>query len=237
MGGKVFKRVEYKYLITEEKFNSLLEEIKLHLESDKYAATTIQSLYFDTENDLLIRRSIEKPKYKEKIRLRSYGLVDEDKKVFLELKKKSEGVVFKRRIIIKEKEAFDFIINNKMPDNEQITREIDYFIKMYQPLRPAMLIMYDRIAFIDPCSNLRITFDKNIRYRKSRLNLHSDLEGELILENDKILMEVKSDFALPLWLVKKLSENKIYKRSFSKYGEAYCLEKIKENNKEEIKVG
>ncbi len=237
MSTKVFKRVEYKYLISEEKFNNLFKEIKLHLISDKYGATTIQSLYFDTENDLLIRRSIEKPKYKEKIRLRSYGLANEDKKVFLELKKKSEGVVFKRRIVIKEKEAFDFIINNKMPNEEQITREIDYFIKMYQPLRPAMLIMYDRIAFIDPSSSLRITFDRNIRYRKNRLDLHSDLNGELILKDDKILMEVKSDFAFPLWLVKKLSENKIYKRSFSKYGEAYCLEKIKENNKEELKVG
>ena len=237
MSIKVFKRVEYKYLIDENQYNDLLDEIRLHLKSDKHGMTTIQSLYFDTDNRLLIRRSIEKPKYKEKIRLRSYGLANEEKKVFLELKKKANGIVFKRRISTKERDAFNFILSGKLPDSSQITKEIDYFIKMYQSLEPSILVLYDRTAFVDPNSNLRITFDRNVRYRTERLNLHSDLDGELILKDGKILMEVKSDFALPLWLVKKLSQNLIYKQSFSKYGEAYCMELIKKKNKEEIKVG
>lgn len=237
MSIKVFKRVEYKYLIDENQYNDLLDEIRLHLKSDKHGMTTIQSLYFDTDNYLLIRRSIEKPKYKEKIRLRSYGLADDDKKVFLELKKKANGVVYKRRISTKERDAFSFILSGKLPDSSQITKEIDYFIKMYSSLEPSMLVLYDRTAFVDPNSNLRITFDRNVRYRTERLNLHSDLEGELILKDGKILMEVKSDYAIPLWLVKKLSQNKVYKQSFSKYGQAYCMELVKKKNKEEMKIG
>lgn len=237
MSIKVFKRVEYKYLIDENQYNDLLDEIRLHLKSDKHGMTTIQSLYFDTDNRLLIRRSIEKPKYKEKIRLRSYGLADDDKKVFLELKKKANGVVYKRRISTKERDAFSFILSGKLPDSSQITKEIDYFIKMYSSLEPSMLVLYDRTAFVDPNSNLRITFDRNVRYRTERLNLHSDLDGELILKNGEILMEVKSDYAIPLWFVKKLSQNRVYKRSFSKYGEAYCKELIKKKNKEEMKIG
>lgn len=237
MSIKVFKRVEYKYLIDENQYNDLLDEIRLHLKSDKHGMTTIQSLYFDTDNYLLIRRSIEKPKYKEKIRLRSYGLADDDKKVFLELKKKANGVVYKRRISTKERDAFSFILSGKLPDSSQITKEIDYFIKMYSSLEPSMLVLYDRTAFVDPNSNLRITFDRNVRYRTERLNLHSDLDGELILKNGEILMEVKSDYAIPLWFVKKLSQNRVYKRSFSKYGEAYCKELIKKKNKEEMKIG
>lgn len=239
MSIKVFKRVEYKYLIDENQYNDLLEEIRLHLNNDKHGMTTIQSLYFDTDNRLLIRRSIEKPKYKEKIRLRSYGLANEEKKVFLELKKKANGVVFKRRISIKEHDAFSFILSGNLPNSSQITKEIDYFIKMYQPLEPSILVLYDRVAFVDPDpnSNLRITFDRNVRYRTDRLNLHSDLEGELILKDGKILMEVKSDYAIPLWLVKKLSQNKVYKQSFSKYGQAYCMELVKKKNKEEMKIG
>ena len=237
MSIKVFKRVEYKYLIDENQYNDLLDEIRLHLKSDKHGMTTIQSLYFDTDNYLLIRRSIEKPKYKEKIRLRSYGLADDDKKVFLELKKKANGVVYKRRISTKERDAFSFILSGKLPDSSQITKEIDYFIKMYSSLEPSMLVLYDRTAFVDPNSNLRITFDRNVRYRTERLNLHSDLDGKLILKNGEILMEVKSDYAIPLWFVKKLSQNRVYKRSFSKYGEAYCKELIKKKNKEEMKIG
>lgn len=237
MSIKVFKRVEYKYLIDENQYNDLLDEIRLHLKSDKHGMTTIQSLYFDTDNYLLIRRSIEKPKYKEKIRLRSYGLADDDKKVFLELKKKANGVVYKRRISTKERDAFSFILSGNLPDSSQITKEIDYFIKMYSSLEPSMLVLYDRTAFVDPNSNLRITFDRNVRYRTERLNLHSDLDGELILKNGEILMEVKSDYAIPLWFVKKLSQNRVYKRSFSKYGEAYCKELIKKKNKEEMKIG
>ncbi len=237
MSIKVFKRVEYKYLIDKNQYNDLLDEIRLHLKSDKYEMTTIQSLYFDTDNYLLVRRSIEKPNYKEKIRLRSYGLADDDKKVFLELKKKANGVVYKRRISIKESDTFSFILSGKLPDDSQITKEIDYFIKMYSSLKPSMLVLYDRTAFVDPNSNLRITFDRNVRYRTERLNLHSDLDGELILNDDKILMEVKTDFAIPLWFAKKLSQNRIYKQSFSKYGEAYCKELIKKKNKEEIKIG
>lgn len=236
MSKDVFKRVEYKYLLTNEEYNSLIKIVLLHLEEDQYGPTTIQSLYFDTPSNRLIRNSLDKPLYKEKIRLRSYGLSNPSSNVFLELKKKSEGVVFKRRIKIKEEEAFDFILHNKKPNENQITKEIEYFISFYQDLKPSLLILYDRGAYLEKHTTLRITFDQNIRYRKENLNLHTSLEGTLIpIIKDKVLMEVKTDSALPLWLVRFLNANKIYKTSFSKYGEAYKEETLK--NKQEVYNG
>ena len=233
MSKDVFKRVEYKYLLTNEEYNSLLKIVLLHLEEDQYGPTTIQSLYFDTPSNRLIRNSLDKPLYKEKIRLRSYGLSNPSSNVFLELKKKSEVVVFKRRIKIKEEEAFDFILHNKKPNENQITKEIEYFISFYQDLKPSFLILYDRGAYLEKHTTLRITFDQNIRYRKENLNLHTSLEGTLIpIIKDKVLMEVKTDSALPLWLVRFLNANKIYKTSFSKYGEAYKEERLKNKHEE-----
>lgn len=233
MSKDVFKRVEYKYLMSKEVYQSLLKLILLHLEEDQYGPTTIQSLYFDTPTNRLIRNSIDKPLYKEKIRLRSYGLCTSSSNVFLELKKKSSGIVFKRRIKIKEKEAFNFLIGRIKPNDSQITNEIDYFVSFYGTLNPSFLILYDRTAYLEKGTTLRITFDQNIRYRRKELNLHTSLDGTLISSvKGMVLMEVKTDTALPLWLVKFLNENKIYKKSFSKYGEAYKLETLK--NKMEV---
>ena len=163
----------------------------LHLEEDQYGPTTIQSLYFDTPTNRLIRNSIDKPLYKEKIRLRSYGLCTSSSNVFLELKKKSSGIVFKRRIKIKEKEAFDFLIDRIKPNDSQITNEIDYFVSFYGTLNPSFLILYDRTAYLEKGTTLRITFDQNIRYRRKELNLHTSLDGALISSvKGMVLMEV-----------------------------------------------
>jgi len=222
----VFKRYEFKYKISKEIYEKIIGEIERNLIPDYYGATTIQSLYFDTDTNLLIRNSIEKPFYKEKIRARSYGLIKPSDKVFLELKKKYEKVVYKRRITINESEILPFI-NGDFTCETQIQKEIRYFCKYYQNLKPSMLILYDRTAFEDRYTDLRVTFDKNIRYRTDRLNLHSGLVGTPILTNGEVMMEVKTSGAFPAWLIKLLNENKIYKTSFSKYGTAYQLEEDK----------
>lgn len=221
MSKSVFKREEYKYILTENQFGSLIDCIKARLHPDAYGETTIQSLYFDTDDYRLIRRSVEKPEYKEKMRLRSYGLATEDGDVFLELKKKYSGVVFKRRIKTTEK-----AVAVSELQNSQIAKEIAYFFAFYGKLSPKMLILYDRIAFFGD-GELRVTFDKNIRYRTERLTLSDGLDGISLFDEPKIIMEIKSVMAIPVWLVRLLSENKIYKTSFSKYGEAYKKELLK----------
>lgn len=232
MNKNVFKRYELKYVLTFEQYKNILEKIKNYLTLDKYGETTIQSLYYDTDTNLLIRNSVEKPIYKEKIRVRSYGLANEDSFVFLELKKKYEKVVFKRRISLKECDTEDLIIRGISKDGSQIEKEILYFCSYYQNLKPNMLLLYDRTAYSKEGLDLRITFDRNVRYRTERLNLHSDLKGTLLLEEDQVLMEIKTGTAYPLWLTQVLSENRAYKRRFSKYGTAYQLELSKKLNRE-----
>ncbi|MBQ8343734.1 MAG: polyphosphate polymerase domain-containing protein [Clostridia bacterium] len=228
----VFKRYELKFLITEEQCAKLKSMFYEYMTDDAYGKSIIRNIYFDTPSHLLIRNSIDKPVYKEKIRLRSYGETTADTPVFLELKKKFKGVVYKRRVRLKEKEAVDYIAGkSSLPDN-QISREIDYFISYYKDLMPSMVISYEREAFYSKTDEtFRITFDRNILYREDSLSLESGVFGKRILDDGIIVMEVKTAYALPLWFTSFLSENKIYKTSFSKYGTAYidvCQSKKKE---------
>ena len=187
----VFKRYEFKYLITVDKFKNIYNELLSYLIPDPHGNSTIQSLYFDTDNYRLIRKSLEKPVYKEKLRLRSYGLVDSNKEVFFEIKKKYKGVVYKRRIEEKESVALDFINNKCDLNNLQVSREITYFKNYYQDLKPKMLILYDRVALYEENTNLRVTFDNNIRYRVNDLNLHTNFDGKRVIDSDLVLMEIK----------------------------------------------
>jgi len=230
----VFKRYEIKYLITEEQCEKLKKLFTEYMTGDEYGNSTIRNIYFDTPSYLLIRNSVEKPVYKEKLRLRSYGVTTPDSTVFLEVKKKFKGVVYKRRLRLKEKEALDYILDGvKLPDS-QIFREIDYFVSYYKELIPRVVISYEREAFYSKYdSTFRVTFDKNVLYRQDDLSLESGVYGKRILPEGKVLMEVKTAYAIPLWLTSFLSENKIYKTSFSKYGTAYA--DILSENKKEIK--
>jgi len=228
MVSYVFKRFELKYKLSPEQYRTVLAEIKKRLSPDIFGETTIQSLYFDTPDFRLVRASIERPVFKEKLRLRCYGLNDSDKDVFLEMKRKYDSVVYKRRIALKESELPQLMSGGG--DQTQIGSELNYFIGLYPGLAPRMMILYDRTAFFDPESDLRVTFDRNVRYRSDMLDCSSSLEGEPLLEDGEVLLEIKCGTAYPLWLCKLLSENKIYKNSFSKYGAAYIRECGKQND-------
>jgi hypothetical protein len=228
----VFKRYEYKYLLTREQVAMLKREMEGHMQADKYGNSTICNIYFDTPDYLLIRRSIEKPNYKEKLRLRSYGVCDHNKMVFPELKKKCDGVVYKRRLEMSECDAMSCLCGiTPLPDT-QIGREIAYCFTRYKGLRPMMFLSYERQAFygIDD-GDFRMTLDKNILWRDYDLSLCKGVYGNRIVEPDQVLLEVKVSASIPLWLIQFLDKNKIYKTSFSKYGRAYTAkltEKVKQ---------
>ncbi len=226
----VFQRYEFKYLLSASQYCNLLREASPYLTADSHGKSTVQSLYYDTDDYRLIRRSLEKPDYKEKLRLRSYGLAREGDAVFLELKKKCCGVVYKRRIETSVKD----IKENRLGEG-QISREIEYFNLFYRGLSPKMLLLYDRAAYFGK-DDLRVTFDSNIRYRTDRLSLSAGLDGTPVINDGRILMEIKTDTAIPLWLAKILSREKIVNTSFSKYGEAYKAE-LPLKTKEVKKVG
>lgn len=223
MDKTVFKRIETKYLLNDIQYKVLLERIRHMARVDEYGESTILNIYFDTPDFRLIRTSLEKPKYKEKLRLRSYGIPTDDTKSFIEIKKKYDGVVYKRRMTAPYGESVNYLYHGEpLQKKSQIQREIDYFIGYYQGLRPAMAISYDRIAMIgtkDP--ELRITFDTNIRWRCNRLDLKYGNIGEDILEPGQHLMEIKIAGAMTPELASILSELHIYPTSFSKYGRGY----------------
>ena len=218
----IFKRYEIKFLISKAQADVLKTIMSEYMMADKHGNSNICNLYFDTPDFLLIRRSIEKPIYKEKLRLRSYGKATPEKEVFPELKKKYKGIVYKRRLEISEKKAMACLLGKMSFPDTQIGREISYCFERYQNLAPRVFLSYEREAFYAKTNrDFRMTFDKNILWRDYDLSLCDGIYGTPILDSDKILLEVKTSGAIPLWLTKWLSENKIYKTSFSKYGNAY----------------
>ena len=220
----IFKRVEKKYRLTPAKKAELLGLILPHLTADAHGRSTICSLYLDTPEHLIIRNSIDAKVYKEKLRLRSYGTPTQEDTVFLEIKKKYKGVVYKRREKLPLHEAMAYISGGPPPRDTQIMREIDYAMHFYRQPQPAMLIAYEREAYFDQeLPSLRITFDTNVRYREDDLLLQSGHHGTRLLPDDVILMEIKTDGAMPVWLARALSDCDILPTSFSKYGTAYKI--------------
>lgn len=220
--GMVFERHEKKYRLTEETYLRLSQRLREYMQSDQYGRHTICTMYLDTDDWLLVRRSMDKPKYKEKLRLRSYGIPDADTTVFLELKKKLDGITYKRRIPMCYAEAMWYLHGGEPPDGRgQILEEIDRFMKFYHP-SPKLLLFYERTALYGiEDSDLRITFDENIRWRTDRLDFTLGDDGAPLLAPGECLMEIKVAGTFPYWLSRMLSELKIYPISFSKYGTAY----------------
>ncbi len=217
----VFRRYEYKYLVTEEEAKKILDGMDTCLSPDEWGRSTVSSLYYDTPSYALIRRSIEKPIYKEKLRLRSYGTATDDSKAFLEIKKKYKSVVYKRRISLTCSEAEHYMASSTpFQPSTQISREIDYFKQFYAPLVPSVYVSGEREAYYGE-GDLRITFDRNILCRNTELTLTSSPYGMAILPEGKILMEIKTGTAIPLKLTGLLTELGIYRQSFSKYGTFY----------------
>ncbi|MFC5468986.1 polyphosphate polymerase domain-containing protein [Cohnella suwonensis] len=230
MAIEVFNRYESKYLMDSKSFYDLYNRLLDYMELDAYNKNdkfySISNLYYDTEHDTLIRNSLAKPKYREKLRIRSYGVPEADAKVYLELKKKVFGLVNKRRTSLRLNEAYEFAGTGRTLElqpymNKQVVREIEYFLGRYD-LQPKVYLAYDRIAMF--CKNnrdLRITFDTNIRSRRHDLKLEAGDYGDQLMERGQWLMEVKAEKTVPVWLSRMLSEQKMFRTSFSKYGNEF----------------
>lgn len=218
-----FKRYELKYLLGTQDKAAILQAMAPYMALDKFGRSTIHNIYYDAATYRLIRHSIEKPAYKEKLRLRSYCQAQADTPVFVELKKKYGGVVYKRRLDLPERQAAECLCGSApLPVHSQIAREIDYFRSYYQDLRPAVFLSYEREAYyaLDG-SDFRVTFDENIFYRQEELSLDAGAWGKALLSPGRTLMEIKTSGGIPLWMSHTLSALHIYKGSFSKCGSAY----------------
>lgn len=229
---EVFERYEMKYLLNNTQYENVLNALLQYMNVDSYSKKTgfypICNIYYDTDDNQLIRTSIAKPFYKEKLRLRSYGnLPDKDSMSFLEIKKKYDKLVSKRRIVLKLGEAEEYMENGTHPEskvNPQILKEMDYCRSIY-PMKPKLYLSYNRKALAgkeDP--EFRVTFDKDITVRRTDLRLDSDNSGKRLLPDGVWLMEIKVLNSMPLWCSKILSDNGVMPTSFSKYGTEYMMD-------------
>lgn len=221
-----FKRVEHKYLLTGAQAEEIRERLAPYLREDCHPRYTLNNIYYDSPDSVLIRRSLMSPEYKEKLRLRCYGEPDETKPVFPEIKKKFDGIVYKRRIEMTHTEALRYFAGLEMMDasHGQIGREIDYMVNFYDVV-PKLFIRYDREAFAGVYeSDVRVTFDTNILWREDHVSLATRGNEKQLLGEDQVLMEIKVMDRYPLWLTKELSEMKLYRTNFSKYGKIYALQ-------------
>lgn len=242
MTQRTFKRYELKFVLDEWQYKKIVSILPDYMNLDKFCKNNgtymIYNLYFDTENDDIIKKSISKPIYKEKLRLRSYKMPTSEKDtVFLELKKKINGVVNKRRATLCYHDAVCFLQNGKLPKtmsytDNQVLNEIGEFLIRY-PAKPKVFLSYERVAYFGKNDHeFRVTFDQNILTRRDKPSFKSGDFGTELLEDKKILMEVKISGAMPLWFAKMLSEVKVYKTGFSKYGKEYKKYKVIQKEKQ-----
>lgn len=217
----VFKRYEFKYLITRKQRDEICKAMAPYMTADPFRHSSIRNIYYDTPNFRLIRQSLEKPVYKEKLRLRGYGRARGDDMVFVELKKKYEAVVYKRRVEMPQQQAIEAMLGRGAMPDSQIGKEITAALNFYQELMPRVFLSYERDAFHALDSDLRLTFDESLRWRTEELTLDSEPWGNPLLDDDLVLMELKIVDSTPLWMARLLSRLEIPKTSFSKYGAAY----------------
>ena len=197
-----FQRKEMKFVLNQEDFDFLFALVSEHMDGDTYPHYRIRSWYYDTPSRLVARENEGHPKYKAKLRYRIY--VDAEKSPqFLEMKSKLNGVTYKRRIKV---HSFEGALEEAMQGESQIAKEIAYFIKTHPGLKPSLAITYDRFAFHDDHSDLRITFDRDV------------FAGVVpLVEPNQYILEVKTSVALPWWLIRGLESRGLYRRSFSKF--------------------
>lgn len=227
-----FERYEKKYLLNPVQYEIIKFKLMKWMEPDSYPESTICNIYYDTPDHRLIRRSLERPVYKEKLRLRSYGVPKDESPVFIELKKKYQGIVYKRRVDSTLDFAVKYLECREGADcGSQVFREIDWFLSFYGNVIPSMYISYHRLAWRgkdDP--ELRLTFDENIVWREEQLSLKAGIWGNSLLEPGQRLMEIKIPGAMPLWMADLLDELHVCPVSLSKYGKGY-QETLKEGER------
>lgn len=228
-----FKRYEKKYLITKETYDKILPTLLEYMDYDPFCLNgneyRIYSIYYDTINHDVIGDNSAGKEYKEKMRIRSYyDKKDPEDTVFMEIKKKSQGVGNKRRIKLKIKEIEPFVNEGILPDtgddylSSQVAKELQYYLKTNK-VAPALYVQYDRFAFFGKeDKNFRMTFDNNVHVRRHDFVFGERDDDEFLLPpNEIFIMEVKILGAMPMWLATLLSENELYSHGFSKYGVKY----------------
>ncbi len=236
MALEVFNRYELKFILDKSMAQEMIQALKGHVMLDQYGDGEgfyrIINLYYDTEDHLFFHETVNRQEFRQKLRLRAYNKVSIDTPVFLEIKKKYDGVVYKRRTMLTLQDAYAFLAKGQEQQdysvydasNVQILGEVA-FLKRFYSLAPKVVVSYDRQAFLGIKENdLRITFDSNLRKRESDLKLESGPWGELFMDASSYILEIKVNGRIPLWLAQILSGFQCWRQGYSKYTSSYNAE-------------
>ncbi len=218
-----FRRIEKKFWMTARQYEALFPLLEEHMTRDAYGTSTVCNVYYDTPDYMLIRRSIERPRFKEKLRVRSYGVPKDTDSVFVEIKRKLNGVGYKRRIYIPYRDVKTLLRGEPIGCGDaQIERELLEFVNRYRP-QPRVFIAYERFAMYDREEpDVRVTIDTSLRYRTENVDMTFGDGGEPVMgDGSRVLMEIKAPNAIPIWLTGAMSELRIYQAPFSKIGTCF----------------
>ena len=234
---ETFERKEIKYLLTPMQYIQFRALAEGHMVPAEYPEGDVCSVYYDTPDDTLINRSIAGGKYKEKLRVRSYGASNPESPVFVEIKKKFKGITYKRRVNCTLAAAKAFLQGmdyeqavqqwplasaeaqaaSTSTQSLQIAGEIAWMRDHYEGLAPKMEVRTHRLSFVDSENpELRITFDANVAWQKA-----DETAAHSMFPHGERILEVKCGNAFPMWLVAALNECGARPQSVSKYGRAY----------------
>lgn len=227
MAIEVFTRREQKYLITKQQYQALIKKLNYRMRPDLNGIDgryTVTSLYFDNEDRDIYYETKNRLRFRQKLRLRVYDDTDINGTAFFEVKQKHNKVVNKRRMILPLQEAYRYLSYSPgesregyETSNTQVLREIDHFRWLYQ-LEPEMIVSYDRHALHEIDNpDLRITFDFNMRTRNDNFAVEDGPYGDNFVDTDLVILEVKVDDSVPLWLTRILQEVQCDQRGASKF--------------------
>ena len=229
-----FKRIETKYIVSKDKLDKLIQDLKEYLVEDDYPISTISNIYFDTEDfDVLLDDDFG-AKRKEKVRMRTYlSHPKADSQVFLEIKTKDqEGIGRKYRLLSTPSSIISFITKGHLDVSITDTVVIETVKKLQRDYRfaikPRMYIYYDRYSLKEKKSiegydynKIRITIDQNLIYRDENVSLFAGNHGAPLLDDSTVIMEIKAPGNKPQWLQDILDKYGLMEHKFSKYSCAY----------------
>ena len=214
-------RHELKFKISNECAEVLKHQLSLILDKDKNALAdgsyVIKSLYFDDMNSNSYYEKLNGVLYRKKFRIRTYN--DDDNFIRLEKKMKHNNLTSKEQMLI-SKDIYSKILNgkiNEIKSPEGLLEEFLSEIKL-KGLIPSIIVEYNRVAFIYPVSEVRITLDSNIKSGLYNYDLFDDKSPTYrVIENDKQVMEVKYNEVLPLHIANILCSVPSVREAVSKF--------------------
>ncbi len=224
-----FNRFELKYLITLSKAEEIKKTIRRYMVLDREhhadGKYVVSSLYYDSPTLDCYWEKENGIKFRRKLRIRHYETVEDltdDSLVFVEIKQRVDRVTQKKRAVLSYLDALRLGNDRQLVDciseERGVVNEI-YMMLWQKNLIPAIIVRYNRQAFNGSSFDigLRVTFDTDISFQPYPLHLHDIHSNIPLLTASQVIMEIKLNERMPIWLTELISANNLQINRISKY--------------------